>query len=330
MFNNKIEKFSIRKTKIAVASVLTGLFLFNSAVIQNNVPLLEPTIVYADESREISLTKYKITANVDVNNDIPEGTNPEGKLATSVVSITIPDTTGIKSGDYLTYEVDNMAYQSNNFVMVNGVHVGRLVRVSKIDYASLLKSDNPDEYNKVQDGFSGSNAKAMWRIIFNDNIETLASASLEVKNIGSVGFGSLADHDRIESFSIKDSQGAILSSKKVFLPNQGGQDDTSTVTPKDLNNFIVGSAYHSLNSRSTSLHFAVNGIQSSKDKEKYKAGTTISFNYKPNEYITPKMTSLYSGDSKEPLKVGSIVTVKDIDTNPNIIGISQQISMDIF
>lgn len=239
MFNNKIEKFSIRKTKTVVASVLTGLLFLGGTVITNNSP---SSLVYANEvtaGSEIAKELYTITGNVDVKNELVEGTDSSNKTHTSQVEISLKDTSTIREGDYITFEVDGFDFFPNGTnVSFQGTIIGRLTPIEKLNAVDLATSNDLNEVNKIQDGTSSNNENAKYRLVFNKNIERFITASLRVSNTGSQYYAP-ANHDHTEVMSIKDVSGTILSSKSFLVKAASRNDSAVPYVASSLNEFKV-------------------------------------------------------------------------------------------
>ena len=285
VFKKKLSAtFTGLSTLVGFTSVaLADEFPVENNSIENSYKLNESTVV---SKTEIPRNKYKITAKVDKNNELPTSGNSAWVSHTNVVDISIPDVKGLKAGSTITFFKNGQYSNWGGDVKDNKGTVVGSIRTEKVTesmrniewHKGDMSADQIDSA-KMLNGYRVT-------ITFNQTIEDERrdDVSIHLESRDWIGFEHAAI-DRTTYSTIRDSENKVLDAVKLYVPKDTIIEDKALLTEKDITPLFAIHNTQINNAQWTDrLHSGIYNITANQ-AALYKKGTVFRFKKNPESSL---------------------------------------------
>ena len=251
--------------------------------IENSYKLNESTVV---SKTEIPRNKYKITAKVDKNNELPSSGNSAWVSHTNMVDISIPDVKGLKAGSTITF-FKNGQYSNwggdvkdNKGTVVGSIRTEKVTEsMRNIEWQKGDMSADQIDSAKMLNGYRVT-------ITFNQTIEDERrdDVSIHLESRDWIGFEHAAI-DRTTYSTIRDSENKVLDAVKLYVPKDTIIEDKALLTEKDITPLFAIHNTQINNAQWTDrLHSGIYNITANQ-AALYKKGTVFRFKKNPESSL---------------------------------------------
>lgn len=188
--------------------------------------------IKANSATEIARNKYTITGVIDKDNKIPtveSGNDPSWIIHKDEVSISVPDATGLKGGDTITFFVtshgSSEAFDKLNSqpVMYKGEQIGSF-KTEKVHNSirdvQWGQKNEQGQYNLEDFSNPSQRVQPTFKVTieFNDNIKKFNAVNVDASFEGWSPIGNRSGD--IEAYlTIRDANNDVIASKKVKYYN---------------------------------------------------------------------------------------------------------------